>query len=147
MNKEKEMITNFINVLFETNSTWDRVAQYVEGEGKFINSILNISTIYDLYYRLINFRKSFPNLTQIVESVGTFENGNLIAKTFASATFKEDFGNLRANGKHWHIPVYWEFELNNGKIKIASELANHHAINNQLGVALFKAPFELDNQK
>ncbi len=41
--------------------------------------------------------------------------------------------------------VYWEFELNNGKISVASELANHHAINNQLGVVLFKAPFELEN--
>ncbi|HJD59380.1 MAG TPA: hypothetical protein LFW20_01700 [Rickettsia endosymbiont of Omalisus fontisbellaquei] len=142
MNTEKEIITNFIDALFEPDSPWDKVAQYVDGKGKFIHPILDIVTIYDLHYGLIDFRKSFPDMTQIVESVGVFENGNLIAKTFASATFKEDFGNLKANGKYWRIPVYWEFELNNGKITVASELANHHAINNQLGLALFKASFE-----
>ncbi|MGL4226121.1 MAG: hypothetical protein ACRCRR_00585 [Rickettsia sp.] len=135
MNTEKEIITNFIDALFAPDSPWDKVAQYVDGKGKFINPILNIATIYDLYDRLIDFRKSFPDMAQIVESVGVFENGNLIAKTFASATFKEDVGNLKANGKYWRIPVYWEFELNNGKITVASELANHHAINNQLGIA------------
>jgi hypothetical protein len=142
MNTKKEIITNFIDALFEPDSPWDKVAQYVYGKGKFINSILDIATIYDLHYRINDFRKSFPDVTQIVESVGVFENGHLIAKTSASATFKEDFGNLKANGKYWRIPVYWEFELNNGKITVASELANHHAINNQLGIALFKTPFE-----
>ncbi|WP_341794708.1 hypothetical protein [Rickettsia endosymbiont of Rhinocyllus conicus] len=145
MHPEKKMITNFINALFEPDSPWDKVAQYVEGKGKFIHPILNIETIYDLHYGLIDFRKSFPDITQIVESVGTFDNGRLIAKTFSSATFKKDFANLKANGKHWHTPVYWEFELNNGKILVASELANHHAINNQLGVTLFQTPFELEN--
>ncbi|CAK6512637.1 hypothetical protein [Rickettsia helvetica] len=144
MNTEKEMITNFIDALFEPDSPWDKIAQYVEGKGEFVHPILNIATIYDLHYGLIDFRKSFPDMTQIVKLVGVLENGNLIAKTFASATFKEDLANFKVNGKHWCIPVYWEFELNNGKIKIASELANHHAINNQLGLALFKAPFELE---
>ncbi|HJD55176.1 MAG TPA: hypothetical protein LFW21_00630 [Rickettsia endosymbiont of Pyrocoelia pectoralis] len=138
------MITNFIDALFEPDSPWEKVAKYVEGKGKFIHPILDIATIYDLHYGLIDFRKSFPDMTQTVESVGVFENGNLIAKTFASATFKEDFANFKANGRYWRIPVYWEFELNNGKIRVASELANHHAINNQLGLALFKAPFELE---
>lgn len=144
MKNEKELITNFINALFEPDSPWDKVAQYVEAKGEFIHPILNISTIYDLHYGLIDFCKSFPDMTQTVKLVGVLENGNLIAKTIASATFKNDFADLKANGKHWDTPVYWAFQLKDRKIVTAPELANHHAINNQLGLALFKAPFELE---
>jgi hypothetical protein len=51
---------------------------------------------------------------------------------------------IKANNQAWSVPVFWEFEIIEGKIKFASEVCNHHAINQQLGIVFFRAPFELE---
>lgn len=144
MPTEKDIVTGFINSAFNPQGSWEDIAQYADGEGEYVHPILAIPTIRELYNGIVSFRSVFPDLHQEVLSFAIFENGHVIAKTLASATFKGDCGELKANGNRWEVPVYWEFELADEKIISASELGNHHAINNQLGVALFKAPFELE---
>ncbi|MFN7096475.1 MAG: ester cyclase [Gammaproteobacteria bacterium] len=139
---EKEIVTGFINAAFKRDGSWEDVAQYADGDGKYTHPILPIPTIRELYNGIVSFRSVFPDLHQTVQTIAMADNGHVIVKTQASATFSGDCGNIKANGKRWNVPVYWEFELENGKITSASELGNHHAINEQLGVALFKSPFE-----
>ncbi len=142
MASEKDIVTGFIQTAFNRNSTWEDIEKFANGNGKYTHPILDIPTIRDLYDGITSFRNVFPDLHQTVEAVAIADNGHVFVKTRASATFTGDCGDIKANGKCWDVPVFWEFELANGKIISASELGNHHAINNQLGVALFKAPFE-----
>ncbi|MCX7123307.1 MAG: ester cyclase [Gammaproteobacteria bacterium] len=144
MSTAKEVVTGFINSAFNPKSTWNDVAQYAEGSGMYTHPILSIPSIHALFDAIVSFRNVFPDLSQKVASVAVADDDHIIVKTFASATFRGDFGDIKANGRRWEVPVFWEFELDpsSGKIISASELGNHHAINQQLGVALFKAPFE-----
>ena len=82
-------------------------------------------------------------MQQQIISFGILNNGHVVLNTRVSATFLGDYGTIKANGKSFNVPVYWEFTFNDsGKIIAASELGNHHAINEQLMAHVFEAPFE-----
>ena len=144
MHQDIDLAKKFISGFFKKNGSWDNdVAPFVEGDGGYEHP-LKIPSIKAAYDSLNDsFYKVFPDLNQIVQSSGILDNGNIILKTIASATFSGDFGDIKANGQTWEIPVYWEFQIKNGKIIHASELASHLAINDQLKEVLIKSPFEL----
>ncbi len=139
----KEIVTKFIQTAFDCKSSWDDVSLYADGNGKYTHPLFSIPSIRELYNAISSFRSVFPDLNQEVVAVALADDGHVYVKTNASATFLGDFEAIKANGRRWQVPVFWEFELDNGKVIAASELASHHAINQQLGIALFKAPFEI----
>jgi hypothetical protein len=142
MNIQEKIVTHFIESVFSLGSSWDDVSPYAHAEGTYIHPILMIPTIRELHKAIGDFRSVFPDLHQVVSGVGIVNVDHYYVKTFASATFLGNFGEIVANGRRWEVPVFWEFKLLEDKINFASELGNHHAINQQLGVNLFKAPFE-----
>ncbi len=142
MRTEKEIVTGFIQAACKIGGSWEEVAQYADGNGKYTHPLFQIYTIREWYNSIVMFRQVFPNLNQKIVAVAIADDGHVYVKTQASATFFGNFEGIIANGKSWEAPIFWEFELADDKIISASELVNHHAINEQLGLALFKAPFE-----
>ena|SRR3990167_2077019 len=148
MRSDVEKATNFIENLFNKRASWEVVSQDVAENATYEHPILkDLNTVRALNDCLPGFRNIFPDLQQPVISSGVLSNGHVIVNTRASATFLGDYADVKANGRRWDVPVYWEFEFENGKIKSASELGNHHAINEQLGFRFFKAPFELAEEE
>lgn len=141
--KNSEICTKFIETFFKKGSTWDEVSKFVVGEGEYAHPLIDLPTIRAAHECLNGpFIESFPDLNQVVNHVFIAEDdaNHLIVRTTASATFINDWLEIKANGRRWEIPVDWEFKLENGLIRYAYELGNHHAINNQLDIELFRSP-------
>lgn len=147
MNKNETIAVNFINTYFRKNATWEEVALYVHGDGGYKHQLLDLPSIRASFEALNGpFRDAFPDLIQTVAEIATAISGKIIIKTIAAATFTKDFMDIKANNRSWKIPVFWEFEITEDKIRFALEVCNHHAINQQLGLVFFKAPFELEQE-
>jgi len=133
----------FIETFFEKDSTWDRLSQYVDGDGTLEHQLLQPSTIRAAHASLSGpFRDAFPDLTQRVVSTAVADDGKVFVKTFASGTFTGAWGQFQPNGRRWEIPVVWELTIKGDKVVHANEIENHHAINQQLGLPLFKSQIE-----
>lgn len=137
-----EIAKQFINHFFKIGGSWDKdVAPYVAGDGEQYYHALKIPSL-KICHELLHgvFRESFPDLMQTIESIGEAEDGTVLVFTRSKATFAKDFGDHKANGLKWDIPVYWQLSIENGKVVAAREDANHLLLNKQMGMDLVQLP-------
>lgn len=135
-----EVAKHFLTGFFKMGGSWDAdVAPYVLGDGEEYHHALKIPSLKACYDFLNTvFRGSFPDLMQTIEAIGEAEDGTVLAITRSIATFKNDFGDIKANGRQWDVPVYWQLRIENGKVVAAREDANHLLVNFQLDIELVK---------
>jgi hypothetical protein len=142
MTKNENIAVDFINTYFNPHVSWNEVQKYVHGDGGYQHQLLDLSSIRASFEALNGpFRAAFPDLMQTIAEVATAASGKIIIKTISTATFTNDYAGFNANHHSWRVPVFWEIEIVDGKIKFASEVCNHHAINKQLGIVFFKDQF------